>query len=116
MADKPMRSLLQLPGVLQSANRELDNEASSLVARIRKNQTRGLGLIMKGHTQEALKEQTLSAAEQEQSLNDLEAALGDNGGPSLQDPEDEATVKLREELAAAKVVSENSSNSSSGEK
>lgn len=106
MADvKPVKqsNLLRLAGVINSANREADDEAGELIERVRKNKARTLGLIAKGHQNETLREQMLSEAEKEQALADLAAALGDNGSPlALEEEPDEAEIKLMAELKAAK--------------
>lgn len=94
----PPRNLLRLAGVINSANREADDEAGALIDRVRKNQRRTLGLIAKGHQNESLREQMLSEAEKEQALAELAAAVGDNGSPL----DDEVDEKVRAELQAAK--------------
>lgn len=94
----PPRNLLRLAGVINSANREADDEAGALIERVRKNQRRTLGLIAKGHQNESLREQMLSEAEKEHALADLAAAVGDNGAPL----DDEEGDKVREELKVAK--------------
>jgi hypothetical protein len=100
--NKP-RNLLRLAGVINAANTEADNEAGELIERVRRNKARTLGLIAKGHHNEALREQMLSEAEKEQALADLAAAVGDNGGPLLVDEEpDEDEVKILADLKAAK--------------
>jgi hypothetical protein len=96
------RNLLRLAGIINTANTEADNEAGELIERVRKNKARTLGLIAKGHHNEALREQMLSEAEKEQALADLAAAVGDNGGPLLAEEPDEAEIKLMSELKAAK--------------
>lgn len=108
--NNPPRNLLRLAGVINSANREADDEAGALIARIQKNQRRTLGLIAKGHSNEKLREQMLSEAEKEQALSELAAAVGDNGAP-LDVEADAESEKVREELRAAK--SPHTSNSSS---
>lgn len=105
MADSKPRNLLRLAGVINSANREADDEAGALIQRIRKNQHRTLGLIAKGHVNEGLREQMLSESEKEQALSSLAAAVGDNG-----DPLDEADETIREELRKAKSSSASSSS------
>jgi len=111
--NKP-RNLLRLAGVINAANTEADNEAGELIERVRRNKARTLGLIAKGHQNEALREQMLSEAEKEQALADLAAVVGDNGGPLLVDEmPDEEEAKILAELKAAK--SERSSQSSTGE-
>lgn len=106
--NKP-RNLLRLAGVINAANREADDEAGALIARVRKNQRRTLGLIAKGHHNESLREQMLSETEKEQALSDLAAAVGDNGAPF----EDEEEDKIREELKAAKSPSTSKSSEQS---
>lgn len=102
--DKPLakpRNLFRLAGVINAANTEADNEAGELIDRVRRNKARTLGLIAKGHRNETLREQMLSEAEKEQELANLEAAVGDNGGPLLEDP-NEDEEKVLADLKAAK--------------
>lgn len=99
-------NLLRLPGVINAANRETDDEAGALIDRVRKNKRRTLDLITKGHKNESMRELMLSEAEKEQALADLAAAVGDNGGP-LED--EEADTMARDELRKAKLPSSTSS-------
>ena len=103
MAPPPKpRNLLRLAGVINSVNAEADREAGELIERIKRNGARTLDLVTKGHKNEGLREQMLSEAEKEQALADLEAAVGDNGGPLLQEELDPAQEAIRASLKAAK--------------
>ena len=105
MADKPTakrNSLALLARVLNSTGREQEDEAAALISRRQKNHARFLELAAKGHSNEKIKEMLLGEAENEQALDDLEAALGSNGDPSLEEPVDPALTKAKEDLAAAK--------------
>lgn len=97
------RNLLRLAGVINAANAEADNEAGELIERVRRNKARTLGLIAKGHQNESLRERMISEAEKEQALADLAEAVGDNGGPLIDEP-DEAEMKILAELKAAKLA------------
>jgi hypothetical protein len=98
MAQPPKpRNLLRLAGVINAASTEADLEAGELIDRVQRNKTRTLDLITKGHKNETLREQMLAEAEKEHALADLEAAVGDNGGPLLEDD-----AKIRAALSEAK--------------
>ena len=102
--DKPSgkpRNLFRLAGVINAASTEADLEAGELIERVRRNKVRTLDLITKGHKNETLRELMLAEAEKEHELANLEAAVGDNGGPLLEDT-DETEAKIREALVAAK--------------
>lgn len=112
MVDKPKRSSLAvLAGVINGAGREEEDEAAALIKRRQANRARFLGLVAKGHANEKLRERMMTEAEREQQLDDLEAAVGGNGGPSLDVESDEASKKARADLDAAK----SSANASQGE-
>lgn len=92
----PTRNLLRLPGIINSANREADDEAGALIERVRKNHRRTLALVTKGHENESLREQILHETEKEQALADLAAAVGDNGAPLDETADDQARLALKE--------------------
>lgn len=102
MAQPPKpRNLLRLAGVINAASTESDHEAGELIARVQRNKSRTLDLITKGHKNETLRELMLAEAEKEHALADLEAAVGDNGGPLLEDPDESEIRAALEEAKSA---------------
>jgi hypothetical protein len=112
---KPKRSsLAMLSRVIASTGREQEDEAEALIKRRQRNHARFLELAAKGHANEQLREAMITESEHEQQLDDLEAAVGGNGGPTLDAEPDADTKKAREQLDAAK-SSGNASDGGQGE-